>query len=110
MAIIHTQPPTALNISMIYDAVMAEIEPDLTMKMLPVLDDLYKNETKKQRRKRYERYSRALEIFNDRWQTAVKSWKDTLHSARDVIVTQSKEKSKKEDDSALEQIESQFDQ
>ncbi len=48
----------------LYDAIMAEIEPDLTNERILLLPRLYAQESVKQRSARLKRYERALPLFD----------------------------------------------
>lgn len=73
----HTQTsPYVLNSEDIYNLVMGRIEPDLTTPMLPLLDDLYMNETKEQRAERAEWYNKVFARFEIDYQTFMNKMKD----------------------------------
>lgn len=51
----------------VYDAIMREIEPDLTTDRQPQLEQLYAGETPEQATERFERYARAYEEYDRRY-------------------------------------------
>ena len=59
----HTSGQAMLSPEEIYNLLMGQIEPDLTTDMLPVLDELYMDETNEEREKRGERYGAAFADF-----------------------------------------------
>lgn len=50
----------------LYDILMGAIEPDLTLEMLPILDEVYKDETKEAHEERMKRYALAMVEFKKR--------------------------------------------
>jgi hypothetical protein len=47
----------------LYDIIMGSIEPDLTLDMLPVLDEIYLDETPEEHAERMQRYAFAIQEF-----------------------------------------------
>ena len=54
--------------SQVYDLLMADIEPDLLLAMIPTLDKKYAAETPTEREKRMVRYSAAYKKFDEAFQ------------------------------------------
>lgn len=75
----------------LYDIFMYEIEPDLMIDAIPLLDEVYKDETPAERAARGERYVKALEEVQRRFTALIelakhallKSKKDVLRSAEE---------------------------
>ena len=89
----------------LYDALMAEIEPDLTTKMIPLLDEIYETETEEERKERGERYADAFELFASRFSSIIEMWKEELLAFKEQALATLKEKTGKEEKKALEDIE-----
>lgn len=49
-----------------YDLLMGEIEPDLTTALLPLLPEMYADETPQEHAKRMIRYEKAFNAFDER--------------------------------------------
>lgn len=52
----------------LYDILMGAIEPDLTLAMIPQLDEIYKHETTEEHAERMQRYATAMQEFQKRSQ------------------------------------------
>lgn len=84
-----TNPSTSLDpfaeqvILDLREAIMAEIEPDLTDAGMPTLSEKYKDETPEQRAARVERYMKAEALCQERMNAAVEDWKTELTSFAD---------------------------
>ncbi|MBU0458452.1 hypothetical protein KJ652_03440 [Patescibacteria group bacterium] len=63
----------------LYNFIMEEIEPELTTFNIPTLDELYKDESKKERKKRLERYKAAMEDCMKRMDEAFAAWEDDFN-------------------------------
>ncbi len=70
-------PPSSAGIPMIpakrtgreiYDSIMREIEPELLSAALPGLEEKYKGDTPAQAKERAERYIRAMEEYEKRYE------------------------------------------
>lgn len=66
------------NFQTIYDALMLEIEPELTSELWPTLGDRYLGESVRERDLRMERYAQAFLEFDRRVQRLSNVWKDRL--------------------------------
>lgn len=65
---------TSLTGAQIYDALMADIEPELLTANIPLLDETYATETVAERAKRLKRYERAYAAYDK----AYASWREEL--------------------------------
>ncbi len=92
----------------IYDALMFEIEPELTSAMLPELDLLYKDETPQERKARAARYAQALRECAGRFSLLLGTWKDTLVGFKDGVIQSLKARVGAEEESAVKALESSF--
>lgn len=67
MSQIQITIPTIEKGQEVYDAIMAEIEPDLTSEGVKLLDEKYKNETPEQTRARARRYDAAMVKYQKKY-------------------------------------------
>ncbi len=98
-----------LTIEDIYNLLLAEIEPDLTTHMIPMLDGLYEGESEKEKKRRGKRYAKAFKVFAKRFERAMSLWKQAFLDARKKVLGIMKEKSGKEDTEKLSDIERSLD-
>lgn len=89
----------------LYDALMWEIEPELTAGVIPHLDAFYSGETNEERHERAARYERAFKEFEKRWGELVAAWKEEMQGYRKEALQSLRTKSAREDAAALEEIE-----
>jgi hypothetical protein len=61
----------------VYDALMAQIEPELVSANVAHLDEKYANESEADRKVRYERYTQAFMKYDE----AYREWESALHAA-----------------------------
>jgi len=92
-------------VEQLYNALMVDIEPDLTTVVIPHLDVLYASETEEDRSARGERYARAFDEFLLRFSLLTETWKQALLAFKDDVLKTIKSKAKEEDVTALQRIE-----
>lgn len=97
------------DILALFDAVMAEVEPDLMRQNVDSLEVKYKNETKKQRTARAERYAAAYEEWKRRLQKILTTWKGEILQYRDSVLKGVKRESAEKDQDSLLEISSAID-
>jgi hypothetical protein len=100
---------TDLNATQIYDLIMGGIEPDLTTDMLPLLDDIYADETEEQRAARARWYDSAFDLFAEDYQTFVQGWKKYYADLKQSVHSFSHSLEKKDHDTAVDQISDSLD-
>lgn len=64
----HTKTATAhpyLSPEWLYDTLMEQIDPDLTLENIKMLDEKYKGETAEQKEQRNLRYQASFEIYDE---------------------------------------------
>lgn len=71
----------------LYDILMGVIEPDLTLEMLPILDEIYKDETAEQHEARMKRYALAMVEFKKRSKKFTQDVKAELSNIKNRAVT-----------------------
>ncbi len=69
----------------LYDAIMAEIEPELTSQMAPTLKERYQRETTAEKAERMARYEQAFALFDEMVPKVMSMFEDdALDEAMDV--------------------------
>jgi hypothetical protein len=89
----------------LYDFLMAEIEPDLTTGRLPLLAELYADETAEQRSARQKHYEWAFQKYEELWGVFTEKCTDGFTKMKEGILREYQEKSTKEDMNAMRSIE-----
>ncbi len=92
----------------LYNVLMEDIEPELTTYTINELDTKYKNESKKDHKKRIERYANAFMEFKKRFGILLDLWKGELIALRDAMIAKVKEKTTEEEQEKLSDIERSF--
>ena len=75
-------PPTILSGSEIYDHIMSQIEPELTIAELPRIAERTKGETPEQRQERAQRYTQAFETYDERFRAYSAEWNQDFQRYR----------------------------
>jgi len=97
------------DVQLLYDALMSEIESDLTSGMIPMLSEIYEDETKKETKERKEHYKWAFEQFFSMWDEFVEGTKEYLEEIKEKALTTAKKNASSEDASALKSIQQQIE-
>ncbi len=92
----------------IYNILMSEIEPELMTGMIPMLDDLYIEETPEEKKERGERYARAFILFQERFQDFCGAWKQSLLSIKHHYVQKKEGQDQQEDQYHMDELETSF--
>ncbi len=102
-----TQTPlaNAQDVIELYDALMWEIEPELTTELLPDLEFLYEKETPEERTLRAEWYSIAFEQLGERMKTFSADAKKHLTGIKNQIIALAQKDSAETDKGHLGDIE-----
>ncbi|MFA6038909.1 MAG: hypothetical protein WCV62_05255 [Candidatus Peribacteraceae bacterium] len=82
----------------IYDALMAQIEPDLVTATIPTLENTYKDETPEQNAERRKRYLAAFAKYDRAFAALTKELREAVQQCRTHAVSK---KSKKDDEASL---------
>ncbi len=93
----------------LYDLLMCSIEPELMSAIIPQLDTLYTEEKKSQKKKRLQRYLKAFETFNQRFDAVFASWKEQLMERRNKALNIYKTQEKNREDEQIKNLEHSFD-
>ena len=92
----------------IYNALMAEIEPELCTAQLPYLDEMYEGETEQQHAKRAERYAAAFEMCEDRMIKFFALLRTDVARIRRMVLEGKRAPSEKAERTQVEDIERSF--
>lgn len=94
----------------IYDAIMAEIQPELTSAIYPTLAEKYKDETEDDRAARMKRYEEAFAEYDKRYAVFLQKVNTDVHemkkSARDAAEAKAHEQDVQSEADLLAQMES----
>ncbi|KKW36635.1 hypothetical protein A2454_02055 [Candidatus Peribacteria bacterium RIFOXYC2_FULL_55_14] len=95
--------------SEIYDSFMAFIEPELLSVNLPSLAEKYKGESEEERKTRMERYRKAFAAYDRAYEKWITGLRDAVKQKRSEAYRAAEEKENKEQTSALQDLEAQFE-
>ncbi|KKW39792.1 MAG: hypothetical protein UY87_C0035G0023 [Candidatus Peribacteria bacterium GW2011_GWC2_54_8] len=95
--------------SEIYDSFMAFIEPELLSANLPSLAEKYKGESEEERKTRMERYRKAFAAYDRAYEKWITGLRDAVKQKRSEAYRAAEEKENKEQTSALQDLEAQFE-
>lgn len=90
----------------VYDRIMGEIEPELISTSLPTLDQKYKNETPAEGAARQEKYKKAFEEYDKRYQEFCQTRDTNLHSYQRKAMASLEKDAQTEENNKLDDIES----
>ena len=89
----------------IYNAIMAEIEPELTTDVLPTLEEKYKDESPEERTERFARYEAAFAQYEECYAAYVAELNEAATDMRRSTLTLSEAQSDEGEASAHEALE-----
>lgn len=92
----------------IYNRIMREIEPELTTDQIPLMEEKYKDETEEQRGVRAERYQKALDEYEKRYQAYALEEESKLHAFARGSIGFAESNVAQDDAQRLQAIESSF--
>ena len=101
----HPGTSTFPDIALLYDRLMAEIEPELTSVMIPELSKRYAQETKEEAKAREERYKKAFALFLPMWQSFLKEHNVFLQTLQKRAMKQFEKTELEEETVALQHLE-----
>ena len=93
----------------LWNLFMYEHEPDLMTGIVDGLDEVYKGETAEERKERFERYAKALELFEARFNQFLDLAKGTMMLYRKGVIAEAKSKADVHEASQLDALEKNFD-
>lgn len=97
--------PQVLSGDDLFDAIMSQIEPDLTTKVYPTLEEKYKGETPEQNAERKERYIKAVDEYKKRFAQYEMEWDARFRSAQAAVVASIEEIDRDEEDVQMQSLE-----
>ncbi len=93
----------------LFDAVMAEVEPDLMRKNIDTLDVKYKDESEEAKNARAKRYEAAYQEWKIRLKKIVTLWKKEVMNVRNQVLKKAKLKTAEAESDVLADIASTID-
>jgi hypothetical protein len=90
----------------VYDSIMAEIEPDLTHEQIPLLEEIYKDETPDEKEARSARYRQAFEEYDRRYATFELQLQANVRSFQIAAMKTAESSAHVQDEAGLAHIES----
>ncbi|PIR48989.1 hypothetical protein COU80_01085 [Candidatus Peregrinibacteria bacterium CG10_big_fil_rev_8_21_14_0_10_55_24] len=90
----------------LYDALMGEIEPELTTAQLPLLREKYKTESSEDSQIRRERYRKAFTHYDERFREYVNDLTSQVNVYRKSVLTARENRDKENEQAVLSEIES----
>lgn len=97
------------DILSLFDAVMAEVEPDLMRANIGTLNRKYQDETAGERSSRAERYAEAYLEWKSRLKKIVAAWKKEVMKYRNEVLKGAKMKASEEDTKTMLDIATTID-
>ncbi len=98
-----------LAATILYDSLMAEIEPDLTTRRIPLLAEEYADETEEEAKERGERYQDAFRLFGELWGEFFVECKQKMQEYEDLAMSYIARKSGAADAQRMSELEHIFD-
>jgi len=98
-----------LATTILYDSLMAEIEPELTTARLPQLKEEYEDETEEEAKDRSERYKHAFQIFGELWEEFFMGAQEKMKEFEDLAMSYITRKSGVADAQRMGELEHIFD-
>lgn len=95
----------AAELQQLYNTLMFYIEPELMTDMVPLLDEMYKDETEEDKKLRTEWYAEAFEIFAENFAQFMGIWKNELVNVKKKAHAMAETGSKSSEQGELSDIE-----
>ncbi|OIO54360.1 hypothetical protein AUJ46_03420 [Candidatus Peregrinibacteria bacterium CG1_02_54_53] len=92
----------------IYNSIMREIEPELTLDQIPLMKEKYKDETPEKKKERGERYAKAMEEYERRYAQYMQKQDAKVRSFKIGAIHFAEDKASATDQEKLKSIESSF--
>lgn len=89
----------------IYDAIMREIEPDLTTEMIPTLAEKYATEPEAARMERAKRYNEAFAAYDKEYAAYSKRLDEDLRRRKKEAVEKAEETTRVKEDAHMRELE-----
>ncbi|MEK7137382.1 MAG: hypothetical protein AAB853_03795 [Patescibacteria group bacterium] len=105
----QTKQAEPANPAVLYDILMGEIEQELTTRNLPLLRDIYENETPEEAKQRGARYREAFEEYIRLWETFLERSRVAFHTLKDAAFASLKERIGIEEAGVLSALEQEID-
>src|SRR4051812_33442491 len=89
----------------LYDALMAEIEPELVLSVIPTLDAKYASEMPEQKAARMKRYEKAYKKFDAEFATFVSGVDQEVRTTKRTSLKNKESEERTKENSAISSIE-----
>ncbi len=93
----------------LYDALMRQVEPELTSDLIDDVEFFYLDETPEERSERMEHYREALHIVEERFEAIVGAWREELLAMKKKFMKKKDMEQHETDQTAASMIEKKFD-
>ena len=70
----------------LYNILMEDIEPELTTDAIPLIDEMYADESPEEKKARGKRYARALQEMQERLKDITDKWKEGLKAVKHQLM------------------------
>jgi hypothetical protein len=96
--------------SFLYDALMEQIEPELTTERIAKLDEMYVGETEEEKKERGEYYKECFGLFSEMWEEFIQECEEMIKNYKDSAHTLVHEHATEQDAQTMKNIEDELDQ
>ncbi len=97
-------PPAVLAGDALYDFLMAQIDPELTIAQLATLAEKYKDETPDQAAARAKRYSQAFEKYEEAFARYGAQWQEQFSRYERIALESLEHLDRANDEKAMEEV------
>ena len=92
----------------IYDALMAQIEPELTTSQIPLLETKYGNENVDEAKARQQRYEKAYMAYDEKFRDYRREVEERSHTHQRAVMKATEERMSQSEGRRVTEIETQF--
>ncbi len=105
----NTNTPLKELMKTLYEALMREVEPELTSDFKDDLDVVYADETPEEHRERVQGYVEAVQEVNRRFGILIDTWKSQLLAFKKAALEKANARQERDDEDATTSLIQQFD-
>ncbi len=103
-AVVLPQLPQFPSGQEVYDAIMGQIEPELTSRQLPTLQQKYATETAEESQERQARYDKAFAEYGKRYSAFSEQLAGQVHSFQRIAISAAEMSTKADEEDGLAAI------